>query len=293
MKKHSSKAGRRSSASDGNEGVRAAPIPEAMVVKAIAAESTGKAARVFISYRSQESDLSFAQEFHDALKAAGHHAFMAGESIRLGESWPQRIDAELEQCDYFLLLLSPQSAVSEMVTEEVRRAKQLRDTRPDRRPQILPVRVNFPMRSPLNYDLRSYLQQIQQREWKSSADTPMILQEILSLIAKRKQWGEHEDKAVDSLLSTPPVDSPETPPLPVAEPELYREPGGSVPLASGLYMERPPIETDCYREILQSGALIRIKAPRQMGKTSLMGADSESCERTGLSNHSAEFSAGR
>jgi hypothetical protein len=237
MKKHSSKARRRSSASDGTEGVRAAPIPEAMVVKAIAAESTGKVARVFISYRSQESDLSFAQEFHEALKAAGHHAFMAGECIRLGESWPQRIDAELEQCDYFLLLLSPQSAVSEMVTEEVRRAKQLRDTRPDRRPQILPVRVNFPMRSPLNYDLRSYLQQIQQREWKSSADTPMILQEILSLIAKRKQWGEHGEKAVDSLLSNPPVDTPETPPLPVAEPELYREPGGSVPLDSGLYLK--------------------------------------------------------
>jgi serine/threonine-protein kinase len=35
-------------------------------------------------------------------------------------------------------------------------------------------------------------------------------------------------------------------------------------------VERSPIETDCYREILQPGALIRVKAPRQMGKTSLM-----------------------
>lgn len=55
--------------------------------------------------------------------------------------------------------------------------------------------------------------------------------------------------------------------LPVAEPEL---PLGQVPLASSFYVERPPIEGRCYQEILQPGAIIRIKAPRLMGKTSLM-----------------------
>jgi hypothetical protein len=43
-----------------------------------------------------------------------------------------------------------------------------------------------------------------------------------------------------------------------------------VPLNSSFYIERLPIETDCYQAILQPGALIRIKAPRQMGKTSLL-----------------------
>ncbi|MBD2209347.1 AAA-like domain-containing protein [Nostoc linckia FACHB-104] len=47
-------------------------------------------------------------------------------------------------------------------------------------------------------------------------------------------------------------------------------PEGQVPLDSAFYVERPPIETDCYETILKPGALIRIKAPRQMGKTSLM-----------------------
>ncbi|BAY96737.1 hypothetical protein NIES37_06730 [Tolypothrix tenuis PCC 7101] len=47
-------------------------------------------------------------------------------------------------------------------------------------------------------------------------------------------------------------------------------PEGQVPLDSAFYIERPPIETDCYETILKPGALIRIKAPRQMGKTSLM-----------------------
>lgn len=48
------------------------------------------------------------------------------------------------------------------------------------------------------------------------------------------------------------------------------EPEGQVGLESPLYIERPPIETDCYETIVKPGALIRIKAPRQMGKSSLM-----------------------
>ena len=36
------------------------------------------------------------------------------------------------------------------------------------------------------------------------------------------------------------------------------------------YINRPPVESMCYQEILQIGALIRIKAPWKMGKTCLM-----------------------
>ncbi len=37
-----------------------------------------------------------------------------------------------------------------------------------------------------------------------------------------------------------------------------------------LYIDRPPIESQCYGEILKEGALIRIQAPPKMGKTSLL-----------------------
>jgi hypothetical protein len=56
---------------------------------------------------------------------------------------------------------------------------------------------------------------------------------------------------------------------PVAVIDL-EEPEGLVGLSSPLYVDRPPIEADCYAAILRPGALIRIKAPRQMGKSSLM-----------------------
>ena len=36
------------------------------------------------------------------------------------------------------------------------------------------------------------------------------------------------------------------------------------------YIERSPVESDCYQELLQPGAFLRIKAPRQMGKTWLL-----------------------
>ncbi len=47
-------------------------------------------------------------------------------------------------------------------------------------------------------------------------------------------------------------------------------PYGAIPLTSPYYIERPPIEEECYRDILHANALLRIKAPRQMGKTSLL-----------------------
>lgn len=47
-------------------------------------------------------------------------------------------------------------------------------------------------------------------------------------------------------------------------------PGGQVPLDSPFYIERLPIEAACYDTVVQLGALIRIQAPRQWGKTSLM-----------------------
>ncbi|MBP5972368.1 AAA-like domain-containing protein [Brasilonema sp. CT11] len=59
-------------------------------------------------------------------------------------------------------------------------------------------------------------------------------------------------------------------PQPAATFGSFEQPEGQVSLQSAFYVERPPTEADCYETILQPGALIRIKAPRQMGKTSLL-----------------------
>ena len=142
-----------------------------------------EAGRVFISYRNEGADKVLALTLYQAFEAAGYGAFMAAASIRLGEKWRDRIATELRQCDYFILLLSPLSATSEMVTEEVKRARSLQAQRGDGYPVILPIRVQFPLDDPLNYELRGYLQQIQQREWQSDADTPALIEELMALMA--------------------------------------------------------------------------------------------------------------
>jgi hypothetical protein len=52
--------------------------------------------------------------------------------------------------------------------------------------------------------------------------------------------------------------------------EIIELPNGQVPLHSKFYVERS-VEADCYQVIEQPGSLIRIKAARGMGKTSLLG----------------------
>jgi hypothetical protein len=50
----------------------------------------------------------------------------------------------------------------------------------------------------------------------------------------------------------------------------FDEPEGQVPLDSLFYVERHPIESNCYETVLKPGSLLRIKAPKLMGKTSLL-----------------------
>jgi len=231
--------------------------------------------KVYIYHQREETDLMLATQLEQTIKTSGHQAFLVtvGVNPPATEDWFAHTDAILRLCDYFLLLLSPQAAVSEMVIEELRRAKDLSDANSNHKPIVLPIRVNCPPSEPLNHDLRSYLQGVGQWEWKSAADTPILLQKIQSLLTAQEfeEWciknlykGENFNHSNNFILSTSVFEGP---PLPVAEPEL---PTGQVRLASAFYVERVPYEAQCYREICQPGALIRIKAPRQMGKTSLM-----------------------
>ena len=72
-------------------------------------------------------------------------------------------------------------------------------------------------------------------------------------------------------------------------------PDGQVPLNSDFYIERPPSETQAYKEVLHPGALIVIKSPLNMGKTSLMTrilaqGRSQSCHTVSLNFQLAEAS---
>lgn len=51
---------------------------------------------------------------------------------------------------------------------------------------------------------------------------------------------------------------------------LWSYPSGPVPIGSPFYIERPPTEELAHREVTQPGCLLRIRAPKEMGKSSLV-----------------------
>jgi hypothetical protein len=89
------------------------------------------------------------------------------------------------------------------------------------------------------------------------------VQEILSLMAA----GAAPEPVTVEIPVVATIEAKNRPPLPVADLEL---PGGTIPLESKFYVEREPWDERCCQEIERKAGLIRIKAPRQMGKTSLL-----------------------
>ncbi|KAF3883845.1 MULTISPECIES: AAA-like domain-containing protein [Nostocales] len=92
---------------------------------------------------------------------------------------------------------------------------------------------------------------------------------LMAVLAQRTSRKEEEDQQTreESILSSLSFSTFRSPSLPSPE---FDSPVGLIPLNSHLYVERPAVESRCYEEITKPGALIRIKAPSQMGKTSLM-----------------------
>jgi hypothetical protein len=100
-----------------------------------------------------------------------------------------------------------------------------------------------------------------------------IPEELTPVIIPKSDESNAEDIEEIEEYSTPKntvLENPRSPETSTLSLNELENPEGSVSLDSPFYIERPPIESDCYETILKPGALIRIKAPRQMGKTSLM-----------------------
>jgi transcriptional regulator with XRE-family HTH domain len=210
---------------------------------------------------------TLSQRLHQALSAGGHEVFFINNSRDDG--------SYLKRCDYLLLLISEESTTSEMVLEQVQLAKELHNLTA-RKPAILPILVE--VNTPLSFDLLSYLAGIQPWLWRGAGDTFKLLSQILTIIKEgRTSLTADHELAVEWHAITSTKQSI-IQPLPAAAPEL---PGGQVELTSGFYIDRPPIESRCYETIAQPGALIRIKAPRQMGKTSLMARILHHAEQQG------------
>ncbi|MGC1196236.1 MAG: toll/interleukin-1 receptor domain-containing protein, partial [Geitlerinemataceae cyanobacterium] len=79
-----------------------------------------------------------------ALRKAGHQTDLSQEEIGSSSQELSRIDRQLQQCDWFVLFLSPKSANSEIAIELLRRVKELQERHPSRQPILIAIRVNCP-----------------------------------------------------------------------------------------------------------------------------------------------------
>jgi hypothetical protein len=105
----------------------------------------------------------------------------------------------------------------------------------------------------------SYIKEVGAQVWNSlstALNQRVTKKNVKLVLATLRPTGSFSTPVRISLLA-PPADSP-------------RFPNGSVPAHSNLYVDRPPVEAMAAAEVNKPGSLIRIKAPQQMGKTSLI-----------------------
>ena len=116
---------------------------------------------------------------------------------------------------------------------------------------------NFLNGKPVDYITFEELSKRLGLDWKDIYTLdPMVSAEIVGGASPKSNRDAHSIDPIDYVDLDPDL-SP-------------RYPNGAVPIGSPFYLERVPFEAQIEREICKPGALIRIKAPREMGKTSLL-----------------------
>ena len=229
--------------------------------------------QVFLSYSQKGNGHALAKKLHDRIENEGFVAFLDTEDIRPGEDWAEFIMSSLKASDYFVLLLSPDANNSEMVIKEVLEARNLQSRYG--KPLIIPVRMEWPENLPLNHQLAGWLKRIQYLSWDGQKDTETVIAKILDVISERKSLRlteAVEKEEIEQFLR----DQGATP-VPAAPLEI---PSGSVLLNSPFYIGRKD-EQRFVERITAPKALLRIRGPRQYGKTSLLSRGRSLRQRTG------------
>lgn len=224
-----------------------------------------KRARIFISYkRKADLDQKVALQIYQALSQ--QHEVFIDQSMVVGTHWVERIMMELHQADFLITLLSAQAIHSEMLKEEIATAHHLGKAQ-NGRPVILPVRLAY--REPFQYPLNEYLDHINWAIWENEQDTPRLIDELKKAIAGGALSISEQSAKVKVLRSVPEQVVP--PPFSQAQPPRLEMPGGAMDPQSIFYIERA-VDRVALESISQEerGETITIKAPRQMGKSSLL-----------------------
>ena len=216
---------------------------------------------IFISYkRNIEPDQSVALKIHEALHE--QHDVFIDQSMLVGTPWVERIMNELNESDFLITLLSAPAVQSEMLQHEIATAHRL-SKQQNGRPKILPVRLAFKER--FQYPLNTYLDPINWASWQTPEDTPRLIEQLQQAIAGEKL----PISGPPQREGTSEAPAPNFVPPPDIKAQPLDMPEGTMDLQSRFYVKRDSDDV-ALAAIARSGVTITIKAPRQMGKSSLL-----------------------
>lgn len=219
-----------------------------------------KDTRIFISYKCDvEPDEGVAAAVTSALEQKGYSVFI-DKNMPVGVEWGKRIDEELKRADFFIPLLSEISLQSEMLKGEIEIASYLAREN-NERPGILPVRLKF--EAPFPYPVNVYLNRINWTRWDDPADTPRLIDELVGAISGSPL--PHTRSPQLEKVKPEEIQAP----MYAAQPLNLEMPEGTIDPESKFYVERDSDRVGM-EAIKKRGVTITIKAPRQMGKSSLL-----------------------
>ncbi|MCL4300568.1 MAG: AAA-like domain-containing protein [Anaerolineae bacterium] len=237
------------------------PLVEPAITRPHAAVAVPRI-RLFISYkRDITPDEPVARQVFQALSQ--QYDVFIDQTMLVGTRWAERIETELRQADFLLVFLSAESVGSEMVLAEIKTAHRLAQEQAGR-PVILPVRLAY--REPFQYPLNVYLDPLNWAFWAGESDTPRLIADLEQAIAGNDLPLDTVAKASLLHVDQP---SPLSPPFASAQPLRLESPEGTMDPHSLFYIERPTDQI-ALETIERQGVTITIKAPRQMGKSSLL-----------------------
>jgi len=215
--------------------------------------------RIFISYRHTEPDQSLALELARAFENAGF-AYFIDLRLTTGMGWQAQIAKELDACTHFVVLVSEDSALSDMVRKEIAEAhRRLRQGKCS----ILPIRVAFCGALPT--DIASVLDPLQYAYWSPEISTDNLVRDLIGAI-RGASW-------------TPPPSPPSPPqarlvmgtasgaPMPHADVGALLD-SGAQPADAALYVLRS--SDDQLNAMVHAPFTLLVSGPRQSGKSSLL-----------------------
>ncbi|MGD9728133.1 MAG: AAA-like domain-containing protein [Nitrospiraceae bacterium] len=225
---------------------------------------------VFISYRHVEPDQSLAQSIAKALGNRRLNVFVDTKML-VGTKWVDEIERQIRLAHFFIVLLSKQSILSDMVRREIKLAYDL-SLQPKGSLKILPIRVAFDGELP--YDLSAYLDPIHYAKWNGTDAQDTIIAQIQASIEQAvalPEAGKSPDESSSAgLQALAQATEQSGAPLPAADPRLDLElDTGSVKLSSPFYVRRGA-DKELERQVPVKGTTSIVKGPRQIGKSSLV-----------------------